>query len=443
MNVYITEKGEKYHIYKSCIKKYNTIEITEEEAKKKGKQLCKNCFVRFQDNKYNKKYYKYNKYNNNKKPNFINKHDPDDIIYNNTLMRNQESTEEDILSENNNNSKNINNNNNQSIDFNNININNDNNMSNSNESDEEEEEEKINSNKKINKNSFDINYKIKKNNFDDMNEIKLNNKIAEKIQENIENDKYHRKKNFIQQKEIKIEKVNENENKILEKVPYSFIEDSKEDESMYSQGFQSYKTVSKHKVNLCGIGDMDILRETDEENFHVSFQKQINSYNNNNKELYQNLQLGKYKYTFEISNLKGNMYVEIEVGFKIVYKNTLDINFNDKKPIKYHNKKFKIGTTYDSFIISKQLIIGDDTNKVYVFMNVKKGKFFIIGKEELEKRRKNIYLTRDNTEIFYVKNCGPIFYCEMVNVEPIFNFDETALMKCDIKFNGKKFVPKI
>ena len=75
------------------------------------------------------------------------------------------------------------------------------------------------------------------------------------------------------------------------------------------------------------------------------------------------------------------MYVEIEVGFKIVYKNTLDINFNDKKPIKYHNKKFKIGTTYDSFIISKQLIIGDDTNKVYVFMNVKKGKFFIIGKE--------------------------------------------------------------
>ena len=111
MNVYITEKGEKYHIYKSCIKKYNTIEITEEEAKKKGKQLCKNCFVRFQDNKYNKKYYKYNKYNNNnKKPNFINKHDPDDIIYNNTLMRNQESTSEDILSENNNNSKNINNN---------------------------------------------------------------------------------------------------------------------------------------------------------------------------------------------------------------------------------------------------------------------------------------------------------------------------------------------
>ena len=162
-----------------------------------------------------------------------------------------------------------------------------------------------------------------------------------------------------------------------------------------------------------------------------------------NKDLYQNLQLGKYKYTFEISNLKGNMCVEIEVGFKIVYKNTLDINFNDNKIIKFHNKKFKIGTLYDTLIVAKQLIIGEDTNKVYVFMNVKKGKFFIIGKEELEKRRKNIYLTRDNTEIFYVKNCGPIFYCEMVNVEPIFNFDETALMKCDIKFNGKKIVPKI
>ena len=76
-------------------------------------------------------------------------------------------------------------------------------------------------------------------------------------------------------------------------------------------------------------------------------------------------------------------------------------------------------------------------------MNVKKGKFFIIGKEELEKRRKNIYLTRDNSEIFYVKNCGHIYYCEIANFEPIFNFDETSLMKCDIKFNGRKVVPKI
>ena len=457
MNVYITEKGEKYHIYKSCIKKYNTIKTTEEEAKKLGKQLCKNCDIRFHEIKQNKKYYKNNNYNNNynKKQNFINKHDPDDIIYNNTLMRNQESTEEDILSEINNNSKNSKSvniiNNTLSIDFNKLNLNqnmtnldNDKNnniniLSDSNESEEEEEEEKINTNKKNNKNNLDINHKINNNNFNDINEIKMSNKIAEKIQANIEDDKYHRKKNLIQKKEIKIEK--ENENNIMEKVPYSFIEDSKEDESIYSQGFQSYKTVSKHKINLCGTGDMDILRETDEENFHLSFQKQINVYNN--KDLYQNLQLGKYKYTFEISNLKGNMIVEIEVGFKIVYKNSLDINFSDKKLIKCQNKKFKIGTLYDTLIVAKQLIIGEDTNKVYAFMNVKKGKFFIIGKEELEKRRKNVYLTRDNTEIFYVKNCGPIFYCEMANVEPIFNFDENTLKKCDIKFNGKKIVPKI
>ena len=449
MQVYITEKGEKYHIYKSCIKNYKSSQKSEEEAKKLGKQLCKNCE-------------KLNNYKKNKKyNNYINKHDPDDIIYNNSLMKNQESTEEDIFSELNNYSKNINIiNNTLSIDFNKLNqnqklikknnidnhINNKNNIESS-ESEEEEEEEKINSKIKKNKNNFNTNPKIKINNSKDINEIIGNNKIAEKIQANIEKDKNHQKnykKNKKQKYEIKLEKDEEDEegekeDDIIEKVPYNFIEDSKEDESVYSQGIPSCKTMARYR--LCGTGDMDILRETDEENFCIPFHRQKDLYNN--KELFKNLQLGKYKYTFEISNLKGNTYVEIVVGFKIVYKNSLDINFYDKKLIKYPNKKFKIGTSKDELIVKKYLIIGDDTNKVYVFMNVKKGKFFIIGKEELEKRRKNTYLTKENTEIFFIKNCGPVFYCEMESVEPIFEFDESTLMKCDIKFNGKKIVPKI
>jgi len=434
MNVYITRAGEKYHLYTSCLKKYEYKTITEEEAIKIGKQLCKNCEIRRSEKKFYPKKNNNYKYYNNKKQNFIKSNDPDDVIYNDPLMKNQMSIFEDNKLDINNNIQNINNTSNSiSIDFNNKNNNLNYLDKNESESDktDSEEEEKITTSSK-NTNNY-INNKNNKNNYVDITECKGNN-IAERIQANIEKDKYIKHNNFKKnEKRYEKEEISENE--------YNFIEDSKDDESVQSQGTQSYKSLVNSKIRLCGAGDMDILEETDNSAIQIYFPKQLKSYNN--KEYQNKLQLGKYKFTFEIRDLKDSEIVEIEVGFKIIYKNSLDINFREKNNIKYHCKKFKVGTLYDTSTITKQLIFGEDTNKIYAFLNVKKGKFFIIGKTELERRRQSIFLNKENTEIFYVKNCGNIFYVEITKVEPIFNLDESIFHKCRVIFNGQEISPKI
>ena len=136
--------------------------------------------------------------------------------------------------------------------------------------------------------------------------------------------------------------------------------------------------------------------------------------------------------------LKKDERVEIEVGFEIIYRNTLDINFQDKNLINSQKKKIIVGTSSDKLNMTKHLIIYEDTGKIFAFINIKKGKLFIIGKDELDKRKNNIYLKRDDVDIFYIKNCGVSYYHDIVSVEPILNFNEQDLVeKCQIKFNGK------
>ena len=480
MSVFITKSGDKYHLYESCVIKYHPRKILKEEAIKKGLQLCKNCHMRllekkpnFPNNKKNKNFYK--KDNNIN----INKDDADDIIYNDPLMKEQETTEEEYIDIKRNininnkrinlindvNNLNINESESQTIDFNkNSEINNINNINNDKKNNnifsEEQsknsefilnnekgdwniinnkEYENFNMNKMNLKKYNDYNY------YENMN-MKENNKkkILERIEEDIEKDK-----KFGNDINKKIEKKQYN-NDIIEKIKYNYIEDSKEnkEETILNNSINSYKTIYNNNINintskhkLCNSGDMDILKETDESAVLISFPSNDSidlKDEPNNKNLYTNLQNGKYKYTFEIKNLKEKKIVELEVGYKITYKCSFDLNFKEKNSIKNNNQKFKIGTLYDKISISKQLLIADDTNVVYAFINIKKGKFVLIGKNELEKRRKNIYLTRENTEIFYIKNCGPIYYFEISNVEPIFNISENSKKSCIIKFNGKK-----
>ena len=52
-------------------------------------------------------------------------------------------------------------------------------------------------------------------------------------------------------------------------------------------------------------------------------------------------------FTFEISNLNENdyKYLKIEVGFKLKYINSKDINFiEDERMININNMKYKIGS---------------------------------------------------------------------------------------------------
>ena len=421
MNVFVTKTGNKYHTHLGCVKMYNPEKISEEEAKKQGKTLCKNCKngkIFKSNNQKNKKIYK--------KENLINDNDADEIIYNDSLFKNGDNSINDYLP-----GKKIDSNNNSKM-FNNPELNN--NFINHNEN-----ENSLNDiNKDININNDEINDDTSEENEEEEKNIRKNinkkylrsrkeNPIAEKIQQDIEKDKVS-SKNFNK----KIESIPKKE--IIEKV-YNMIEDSKEDS--LSRTLTNYKTISNNQISLCGIGDMAILEETYKQGFYVPLKKQNLLNENNNIELLKNMQKGKYIFNFEINNLKQDILIEIEVGYKIKYTNTLDLNFIDKNTIKDKKKNFKIGTNWDKIIMTKSLLIGSDAGKIYALMNIKEGKLFIIGINELNKRLKNVFLNKNNAEIFYIKNCGPIYYKEVTYIEPIFIIDKNDSKNCKIKYNGK------
>ena len=422
MMVFITSYGKKYHTDENCVKNYEHTKISIEQAKKKGKTLCYYCENGLVNPHHKNKKNTSNKNKNNFKNHLINSNDANDIIFNGSIMKNQKIFENDFILEKSLNSINkinkiINGDisidfNNQSNNTNNLEINenlNVNEIINENVKDSESEEEiEINENKK---------YKFKEE-----------KKISEKIQENIEKDKLRGKNNNKKNEFIKNKNIIDN--------AFNQKEESKEDEFSFNNKSNINTLSSSHK-SLCGIGDMDILKETLLEAVYISFPDQKLFNPNNNMELQNKLKKGVYKYTFEIKDLKKNHIVEIEPGFKIYYENTLDLNYRDKKLIKYQKKNLKYGTTGDKSSISKPLIFGEDTGKIFVFINVKLGKFFVIGKNELEKRINNIFLNRDNAEIFYVKNFGPLYYCR-IEVEPIFIFGENTSKNCTILFNDKK-----
>ena len=97
-----------------------------------------------------------------------------------------------------------------------------------------------------------------------------------------------------------------------------------------------------------------------------------------------------------------------------------------------------MGTFSDNLQTTKNLFIQKNTEKVYVFININKGKLFIIGENELQKRINNVFLNKENAEIFYVKNFGIIFFYQILSIEPIFEFDENTSKICSINVNDQK-----
>ena len=121
-----------------------------------------------------------------------------------------------------------------------------------------------------------------------------------------------------------------------------------------------------------------------------------------------------------------------------MYINTFDLNYKDKNLIKYQKEKIKMGTFSDNLQTTKNLFIQKNTDIVYVFININKGKLFIIGENELQKRINNVFLNKENAEIFYVKNFGIIFFYQILSIEPILEFDENTSKICSIKLNEQK-----
>ena len=205
-----------------------------------------------------------------------------------------------------------------------------------------------------------------------------------------------------------------------------------------NQNYNNYNI----KLNI-QKNDMSIMSEIYNNATILSFEKNIL-----NENIYDSQINGKglsfkdmYMFKFEISPLKGEEiknFMKIEIGVKIKYINIQDINLIiDEQLMDKKNINFKIGSLYDSLIIKKKLLICKRTGIIYALININKGKFFITGKEELEKRKLNIFLNKTNTETFFIKNFTPIAVSCVKNIEPIFNYNKNYLKNFEIKINDK------
>ena len=141
---------------------------------------------------------------------------------------------------------------------------------------------------------------------------------------------------------------------------------------------------------LCGKNDMFLLEETLYTSDLLSLEK-----SNILKEVNTNgfFKYGNFRFSFQLIRLKedNNIPIELEVGFEIKYLNHQDMNLIiDENLINNENINFKIGSLYDSLIMKKHFIVFKNTDVINVLINSSKGKFFIIGEDELNKRKKNI-----------------------------------------------------
>ena len=491
--VYITSKGEKYHI-KNCesIQEYKIKPISLKEAQNRNKLPCKVCIL--SDNNYNnnKNIKKKNNKNFKKPKNFINRDAADDTIFNDSAF-----FRENKINENSKN--NIINNNEKEEDkkFKKFEINE--RYSNSSESDESNHSKKflINNNTEssilnpLKKESFIepedtfANIIVDKENkeINDISEDKKDNiRKANNILSNIENIN---KNNFIEDKEIFNEEEKSKNIKIYNNI--HDIEDNKynEDEIIYNknidknysnnfnmkinpnisinknikdnniQGFKSNKYFSSYNFNnmnnnnykanyICEKYDMSILEETYNRAIILPLSNILNdsNYINCNPKVINGQMLNdSYMFKFEISSLlpKSNIFLKIKVGFKLEYINSKDINLLlDEHSINEKNINYQIGSLGAIFKIQRHLEIFKSTGTVYALINISKGKFFIIGKKELEKRKQNIFLDRNNTEIFYVQNFLSISPSSLINIKPSFHMDKKYLKFFEIKLNNKK-----
>jgi len=492
--VYITRNGEKYHTNINChsIKGRKLIEISLIQAQKQFKTHCKVCdsdnFNFFQNKKYqkNKNYFqsKNKKFYDKKKnvKNFINSEDADNIIFNS--LSNVPNDEQNKVSNIIINSRDVSNEdkNDNIIDKfeEKKNISNDSNDIIYSNKNDENKNNKISFNNANNRSNEIKKNLLKNNSFNDIESsqhklIEHNNVIKniykEKNVRNIDNiniiNSINNKKNIylscnkniIENEKFAYDEKDDSEDIIQENI----INDKRKDDAInFNADFPNKNFPNNNKNNipryqsqqnnlnnnniicnnsnykLCGKNDMFLLEETLYTSNLFSFEK-INALKEANSNGF--IKNGNFRFNFQIIQLKedNNIPIELEVGFEIKYINYQDMNLIiDEHLINKENIGFKIGSLYDSLIMKKHFIVFKNTGVINLLINCSKGKLFIIGENELNKRKQNIFLDKSNTEIFFFKNFYPIPSIYIKNVKPIFNYDKQILNYVQIKINDKE-----
>ena len=393
----------------------------------------------------------------------------DSNLYNNNISKNENNSDnsieynkknKDILTDSNLSNNNI--------------SKNENNSNNSNEDNKKKKDLKINNKKENSSNTNDeINYDLfaNQNKNRDINSKKIENLIEK--QKNLFNKNYnfYDDNNKIFENQKSIDEFNyfldsDDNNNIISKLENSSKIDNNTQLSQiipeqispnvpnfnYIEQYQlnQYNSLKKNnllynynlKLNI-QKNDMYILQNTYNNANTLSFGKSNLLHDNLDNNINGNGLTFKdsYMFKFEIAPLEqnNNNYIKIEVGFKVKYINTQDMNLIiDENLINRQKINIKIGTLFDSLKIKKNLIVFKYTGIVYALINIKLGKFFVVGKEELNKRKQNIFLNKTNTEIFFIKNFLPISnYC-LKSIDPVFVFNKKDLKFFEIKINDLK-----
>ena len=151
-----------------------------------------------------------------------------------------------------------------------------------------------------------------------------------------------------------------------------------------------------------------------------------------------NIIKGNFKFKFEVIPLNEiDEPFKISVGFEIDYIDETDQNLISKENKKFeYDKNIKMGAVYETLIIMRHFYIYKSTNIVHVLLNITKGKFFVVGENELQKRNKKEYLKPENTEICYVRSFNNLQLCQIKCVRPIFKYNKNSLQIANINING-------
>lgn len=302
---------------------------------------------------------------------------------------------------------------------------------------------------------------------------KLGKKHSEQIQNLIQKDKqkyknYNLKYNYNNESnQIEDEKLIENENNDRKNILFNINNSSSnniniKNENNYFNLYSSYYINSLYLSNLQYLfnyfnnnkniednsnlnsnqNDMNLLEETNNkaERLLLHYSSLLNGGINKNNDIKDKIiiqnefnQKGCYKYNIEITPFReeNNFAAKISVGFEVEYINISDMNIIlDENMINKENIDYKIGALCENDEMKKNLIIFKKTGIIYILINVNIGKMFIVGKNVLEKKKKN-------NEIFYIKNFNPINILFLKRIKPFFQCDKSIFKNFEIKINDK------
>lgn len=177
-----------------------------------------------------------------------------------------------------------------------------------------------------------------------------------------------------------------------------------------------------------------ILNETYQNSITLTNINCENFYNKTNKKKFI-FDKGNFKFSFQVIPKSKNLVnIKIEFGFKIIYIEENDSNYNfEEESSESSNDSISLSNTYHEYYLYKKLNIKKNLKNIIVLINVSKGKFFIV------KSQQNFDIN-DNPNIFFLKNnilsiSGFQKIEKITEIIPIFKYNPEDLNNADILVN--------